>query len=718
VRRILWGGLGLVIWAAAAALLAAPRTVPVGIAAALLGSFLGALVAWRLAASRLRLPVIWLGGTATLVLVQLVARAIVSWRVVPAVLGAGPAYMLSEVVAWLGTVLVVVAVAQTSSRRHPSWVTLELLLVGGVVAGLLAAHREGFINRPYGLIDAVWGRGYDPLPLFLAIGCAAAVALALLAAARGSRRRSVRDAALLVLVIVAAFLLIPVGVVKMLEPPDRGGSGGTESQQGGQGQGSGQQGGGQGGAVSSFADQRQEASNVPVAVVLLHDDYDPPSGYYYFRQTAFSQYNGQRLVQDTTGKADSDLPSSFPTGRQVINIDAGRKDLLRRLDTTVALLQPHPRPFGLVCPAELAPASNPDPVRFVRAYTVVSQVLARGLPDMAGLAVGRRAWRPEVRRHYTEGPRDPRYADLAASCVELLRPELRADPLAQAIAIQYWLSKNAIYSRSSNHESAADPLADFLFGNRTGHCVYLAHSACLLYRARGIPSRVGAGYAVDGRNRGNGGSLLLRERDAHAWPEIYLDGLGWLPMDIAPERSLDPPDEGPDQGLQQMLGDMARQGASRPPVEQEPAGRGNLQEALRAAARATARALSFLLVAALLLLYGAKGWRRLAPHWCRPGRLPVVAYRAALDRLADAGVLRGFGQTREDLASRRAGFSPAFAALTALHLQAGLGRRAPAATRGQYLDLGRRVSADIARERRLPRRMLGLLNPVSWLWVR
>ena len=39
-----------------------------------------------------------------------------------------------------------------------------------------------------------------------------------------------------------------------------------------------------------------EGRQVPLAVVLLHDDYSPPSGIYYFRQAAFSQYNGQRLV--------------------------------------------------------------------------------------------------------------------------------------------------------------------------------------------------------------------------------------------------------------------------------------------------------------------------------------------------------------------------------------------------------------------------------------
>jgi hypothetical protein len=48
----------------------------------------------------------------------------------------------------------------------------------------------------------------------------------------------------------------------------------------------------------------------------------------------------------------------------------------------------------------------------------------------------------------------------------------------------------------------------------------------LLYRTAGIPARVSQGYAVAARQRGHGASLLIRSGDAHAWPEIYLQGAG------------------------------------------------------------------------------------------------------------------------------------------------------------------------------------------------
>ena len=59
-----------------------------------------------------------------------------------------------------------------------------------------------------------------------------------------------------------------------------------------------------------FKDDYQSSSHAsPVAVVLLHDDYSPPLGYYYFRQTAFSQFNGVRLVASTRDDVDRLVPS-------------------------------------------------------------------------------------------------------------------------------------------------------------------------------------------------------------------------------------------------------------------------------------------------------------------------------------------------------------------------------------------------------------------------
>ena len=71
-----------------------------------------------------------------------------------------------------------------------------------------------------------------------------------------------------------------------------------------------------------------------------------------------------------------------------------------------------------------------------------------------------------------------------------------------------------------------DPTADFLFGDRTGYCVHFAHAAVLLWRALGIPARVGTGYRTEEDDRHGSSTILIRASDAHAWPELYLDGIG------------------------------------------------------------------------------------------------------------------------------------------------------------------------------------------------
>lgn len=728
MKRALWAGLGIAVWGLAAGLLVARTTVLAGIVAAVLGASIGVLFAPRLAASRLRLPMLWLGGAALLLLVRSLSWLLVASALPSSLLGAGGAYALSEWVFWLCTTAVTVGVLQTGSRRVPALVTLEILAVGAVFATLLAAHRDGFINRPFALVDELWFRGWDPLPFFVATGVAATAVLALLAARSSSRRRSGRDVVLLLGLLVLLFMVLPIARLKDLPPFQRGGGqGGQRSQQSSDRDGKGGTGaispgssGGQGQieAMTSFGNQARQTANQPVAVVVLHDDYDPQLGYYYLRQTAFSQYNGVRLVQDTSGLADQDLIDTFPSGRQTVAGDHPNAEYHSALETTVALIRPHPRPFALVNPTDIAAAANPDAQRFLRAYRVTSQVLTEPLPELAGLQVGSWRWTRAVRAHYTEGSRDPRFRALADAAVDLLKDEYRADPFAQAAAIQYWLGQSSVYSLTSDHDNSADPVADYLFGDRTGHCVFLAHSACLLFRARGIPSRVAAGYAVDARNRGGGSSLLIRERDAHAWPEVYLDGAGWVPMDISPAKSLVPPEEAPDQGLQQMLGEMARSQGGRPPLEEPPPGGGDLQEALRQAARTALNLALPLLALALVAAYAVKLWRRLAVHFCRQAELPRLAYRAALDRLAETGRWRGYGQPREVFARALAGELGSFDRLTTLHLAAALGRHHEATPRAVYLGLGRALAAEVALATPFLRRLLGALNPLAWMLVK
>lgn len=754
MRPKLWVILIASIWSLASALAAWRFTVPWAVVAALCGSLAGIYLGAKLASSRLRLLTIWGIGLLLLAFTAGVSYAMKQSAILAGALGATGAFTLAEVCLWLLLCLVTVAVFQASSRRAPVWIILEIASMGAIFAGLFAAHRGGFINRPYFLVDPVWARGYDPVPVFIAIGIAVAALLMILTVSSGARRRSFKDLALLCALLFVLFLLFPIGRLKDLnsefgggssrqqgdstkKDAGRGGQAGTESGK----NAAGGETGGKGGAGAksdarssssgtqdsqapdsgqespvSFADQQAQQDNAAVAVVLLHDDYDPPPGYFYFRQTAFSQYNGQRLVQDTSGKADRDLADAFPAGRVVLPEWPSEKTLVRPMPTTVALMMQHTRPFALVNPEVIEAIANPDPARFYRAFRVISAVLVKELGEFAGLPMGARSWSEELRKHYTEHPADSRYQELAGTTTQMLKPEYRKDPFARAAAVKFWLEKNGTYSLTSDHEKAADPLADFLFGDRIGHCVYFAHSACLLFRAAGIPARVGAGYAVDARNRGGGAALLVRAKDAHAWPEIYLEGAGWVVMDITPEKTLAPPNEAPDQELQQMLGEMARQGAGNQKQEQEAAGKGDLQKALRELLRMSGIAAAGAAVLLILCLYGIKIWRRWAPRFCAESKLPKLAYRACLDRMADMGLIRAFGQTREAFA--RSQGSRAFEALTSLHLEAALGAPAHAAARREYLSLAEEAAADMAPKASFFRKLAGAVHPASWLKVK
>jgi len=97
----------------------------------------------------------------------------------------------------------------------------------------------------------------------------------------------------------------------------------------------------------------------------------------------------------------------------------------------------------------------------------------------------------------------------------------------KAAAITQYLRQNMRYSTTiENPPSGTDPVLWFLFTWKSGYCNYYASAEVLLLRSLGIPARMVVGYA-QGEPLG-GGSFRIRGRDAHAWPEVYFDGLGWV----------------------------------------------------------------------------------------------------------------------------------------------------------------------------------------------
>jgi transglutaminase-like putative cysteine protease len=85
----------------------------------------------------------------------------------------------------------------------------------------------------------------------------------------------------------------------------------------------------------------------------------------------------------------------------------------------------------------------------------------------------------------------------------------------------------------------ADSVDAFLFDTRRGFCGHFASAFAALMRAGGIPARVVTGYQGGTYNR-FANYWIVRQSDAHAWDEVWLDGRGWTRVDptavIPPER--------------------------------------------------------------------------------------------------------------------------------------------------------------------------------------
>ncbi|MEM9597815.1 MAG: transglutaminase domain-containing protein [Acidobacteriota bacterium] len=713
-RRRVVGLLRAGVLASAAVVLCWSLTVATGVAAAALGAVLGALLADRVARSPARLASALVLAAATLAAGAWAARLPVRTAWIADLLGPVTALHLSEAALWLVLAGPAVFALRLLAARRDTLAVLEMVAVAGAAAAGFAAHRDGMVHRPLAVGDWAWSRGLDPAVVFLAIGGLGAFLLAALLVREGRTRRLPLHFAALAVVALALLLVVRLeGLPKPDPAGDLGLTGEPEDGEGGEGQSGGRP--SEGGDSNELGDLEwkddygDSGEQAPLAVVLLHDDYSPPAGVYYFRQSAFSQYNGRRLVQSTRDGVDGDILHRFPF--QPLDVTGAPPTSRERkaLATTVGLMVDHVRPFALDSPARFAPAQNPNPMRFQRAFTVRSHVQIRPYDDLLGRRAGDPDWTDDQWSHYTEMPADPRYRALAEELLSYLRPEFADDPLGRALAIKDHLDRNGIYSRKSRHADKDDPAASFLFGDLTGYCVHFAHAAVYLFRGLGLPARVAAGYAVSESDRGGGSTILIRGGNAHAWPEVYLEDVGWVVVDPSPATSLDEPMAAADQRLQQMLGEMMRQ-------QQDEQG---FEDQLRQAVDwgAILRRVLALLAVVLAAAYSVKVYRFVIPWLARPSSVPRVGYRAALDRLADVGLRRSFGESRESFARRLESSTPSFDRLTRAHLGWALGSgQRPAA--GPLRALVSRIPAELRTHVPLWRRILGVLDPFSWVRVR
>ncbi|MCL6546549.1 MAG: transglutaminaseTgpA domain-containing protein [Bryobacteraceae bacterium] len=125
-------------------------------------------------------------------------------------------------------------------------------------------------------------------------------------------------------------------------------------------------------------------------------------------------------------------------------------------------------------------------------------------------------------------PLDPRIAELARRVTAYATSDE-----TRAFALERHLMSHYEYSGEATPSPSKDPLAEFLFERRRGHCEYFASAMAVMLRTLEIPARVVTGFQSGSRNPLNGW-YVMRSSDAHAWVEAWLPGRGWVSYDPTP----------------------------------------------------------------------------------------------------------------------------------------------------------------------------------------
>jgi len=97
------------------------------------------------------------------------------------------------------------------------------------------------------------------------------------------------------------------------------------------------------------------------------------------------------------------------------------------------------------------------------------------------------------------------------------------------LALNHFNQQDFYYTLSPTPLSG-DTIDQFLFETRRGFCEHYAASFTVLMRAAGVPTRVVTGYQGGEINPINN-VLVIRQRDAHAWTEVWIQGKGWIRID-------------------------------------------------------------------------------------------------------------------------------------------------------------------------------------------
>ena len=169
---------------------------------------------------------------------------------------------------------------------------------------------------------------------------------------------------------------------------------------------------------------------------------------------------------------------------------------------------------------------NFDTSRAISRYEADSDIATAAPAELR--AAGRNYPTPVTAGYLRLPPLDPRVSQLAAQITNSA-----SNDFDRAAALENYLKTRFGYTLELPQTAVKDPIANFLFERKQGHCEYFASSMAVMLRTLGIPSRVVTGFRSDEFNDLTG-NYVVRAKDAHAWVEAYFPGYGWQTFDPTP----------------------------------------------------------------------------------------------------------------------------------------------------------------------------------------
>lgn len=204
--------------------------------------------------------------------------------------------------------------------------------------------------------------------------------------------------------------------------------------------------------------------------------------------------------------------------------------MMEPIGTNVFFLAPRPRTvsgnYRMLTTDSGGAVYDFDSQHAISRYEATSDI-AR--PTPGELRKTGRNYSQEISDTYLDLPdEDARVAQLATQITSAAKNDYD-----KAAAIETYLRTRYAYTLELPRTAEKDPIANFLFERKQGHCEYFASSMAVMLRSLDIPSRVVNGFRSDEFNDITG-SYIVRAKDAHSWVEAYFPGYGWQTFDPTP----------------------------------------------------------------------------------------------------------------------------------------------------------------------------------------